>query len=85
MNELNELYHYVVNDEKALTIKQTIEAYINSLEPGWRLFAITLHQELFRRRVARSSVTRALGQLAKEGKVKKSDRMIGRNSEWKVL
>ncbi len=85
MNELNELYHYVVNDGKAPTIKQTIEAYINSLEPGWHLYALTLHQELFRRRVAKNSVTRALGQLAKEGKVEKVNSTGGRNSEWKVL
>ncbi len=84
MNELNEAYRYVVHGE-CPTIKQTIETHINTLEPGTHLFATDLWQSLFHYQIARNSVTRTLGQLAKEGKIEKSTRSRGRNSEWKVL
>ncbi len=85
MNELNEIYRYVVYNERP-TIKQTVETYINTLKPNTRLFASDLWWNLFHFQVARGSVTRVLSQLAKEGKVEKSTRSGGRrNSEWKVL
>ncbi len=68
-----------------MTIKQTISDHIDTLEPETRLHAKDLWWTLFRYQVARGSVTRALSQLADEGKVRRSTFMIGRNSEWKVL
>lgn len=71
----------IVINKKKLTIKQTIEAHINTLEPGVYLHAKALWWKLFRYRVARNSVTRALNQLAKEGKVEKIKFTGSRNSE----
>ncbi len=84
MNELNEVYRHAVHNKRP-TIKQTIEAHVKTLEPGIRLFAHDLWWSLFQYQIARNSVTRALGQLAKEGKVEKSTWSGGRGSEWKVL
>lgn len=87
MKNPSEAYHHFLKNygPAKMTIKQTIETHINSLEPGIRLHANELWWTLFRYKIARNSVTRGLGQLAKEGKVKKSNWSRGRNSEWKVL
>lgn len=87
MIDYNYDYLHLVDrrNEKRMTIKQTIEVYINTLEPNTQLHAKSLWWSLFRYKVARGSVTRALSQLAKEGKVEKSEWARGKNSEWKVL
>jgi hypothetical protein len=53
-----------------MTIKQVIESHISTLSPGTRLHAKALWWKLFRYEISRGSVTRVLGQLAQEVRLK---------------
>lgn len=68
-----------------MTIKETVYNHISTLPKGTRIRAKHLWWSLFRYKVNRNSVTYALSELAKEGIVKKSTKMRGRNSEWKKI